>query len=208
MPIIECENCHKLVERTIADIRRKGKIYKHLFCSLECFHLYQIKEPFKTKCLWCNKDIEIKQHELKKSKTGRHFCCKSHSASYNNSIRKRTIRSKIEIQFYNLLVKEFPDLAILPNDKTMLEGLEADIAIPELKLAIEWNGIVHFKPIYGQTKLNKVKNTDNKKILLAQQKNINLIVIPDLVSNKKILNQAFKDIKNIIMNLLNNNEII
>lgn len=102
----------------------------------------------------------------------------------------------------NLLVKEFPNLKILPNDKTMLDGLEADIAIPSLKLAIEWNGIVHFKPIYGQQKLDKVKNKDTEKLKIASNKNINLIVIPDLISNDKILNQAFNDVKEIIKKLI------
>ena len=84
----------------------------------------------------------------------------------------------------------------------MLDGLEADVAIPSLKLAIEWNGIVHFKPIYGQTKLDKIQNKDTKKLKIASNKNINLIIIPDLVSNNKILNQAFDDVRNIINKLL------
>ena len=75
-------------------------------------------------------------------------------------------------------------------------------AIPELNLAIEWNGIVHFKPIYGKKKLNRIQELDNEKLKIASNKDINLIVIPDLVSNDKILNKAFNDVKNIINNLL------
>jgi sialic acid synthase SpsE len=86
----------------------------------------------------------------------------------------------------------------------MLDGYEADVAIPSLKLAIEWNGIVHFKPIYSQTKLDKIQTRDVEKLKIASNKDINLIVIPDLVSNDKILKQAFNDVKVIINNLLNN----
>ena len=85
----------------------------------------------------------------------------------------------------------------------MLDGLEVDIAIPSLKLAIEWNGIVHFKPIYGKRKLKKIQFKDAEKLKIAANKNINLIIIPDLVSNDKILHQAFKDIKNIINKIIN-----
>ena len=84
----------------------------------------------------------------------------------------------------------------------MLGGYEIDVYIPKLKLAIEWNGIVHFKPIYGQIKLDKIQTRDAEKLKIAANKNINLIVIPDLVSNDKILKQAFNDVKTIINNLL------
>jgi len=109
--------------------------------------------------------------------------------------------SKIEAKFYDLIVKEFPQLDILSNDKTMLDGYEVDIAIPELQLAIEWNGIVHFKPIYGQTKLDNIQTRDTEKLKIASNKDINLIVIPDLVSTDKILKEAFNDVKIIISNL-------
>jgi len=140
--------------------------------------------------------------EVKKSKSGNHFCSQSCAATHNNKLKRASRRSKIEAKFCNLLIEAFPNLDILPNDKTMLDGLEADIVIPSLKLAIEWNGIVHFKPIYGQTKLDKIQNIDAKKLKIASNKNINLIVIPDLVSNDKILQQAFNDVKNIIKNLI------
>jgi hypothetical protein len=84
----------------------------------------------------------------------------------------------------------------------MLDGLEVDVAIPSLKLAIEWNGIVHFKPIYGEDKLLKVQNKDTEKLKIAANKNINLIVISDIVSNDKILKQAFNDTKNIIKKII------
>ena len=153
-------------------------------------------------CANCDNQIIRQRSQFKKSKSGRSFCNNSCAASYNNKLKRKSRRSKIEIKFYNLLVKEFPNLKILPNDKTMLDGLEADIAIPSLKLAIEWNGIVHFKPIYGQQKLDKVKNKDTEKLKIASNKNINLIVIPDLISNDKILNQAFNDVKEIIKKLI------
>ena len=84
----------------------------------------------------------------------------------------------------------------------MLDGLEVDVAIPSLKLAIEWNGAVHFKPIYGTTKLKKIKQKDTEKLKIASNKDINLIVITDLVSNDEILQKAFEDCKKIINRLL------
>ena len=75
---------------------------------------------------------------------------------------------------------------------------EIDIAIPDLMIGIEWNGIVHFKPIYGQTKLTRIQEIDAEKTRLATEKGIGLIVIPDLVSTDAMIKRAFKDIVPII----------
>lgn len=197
----ECDYCKKNFNRPLKVHNQNLKLYKNLFCSLACQNLHR-RERIQTNCGFCNKLIETTSGELKKSKSGKSFCNRSHAASYNVKLKRKSRRSKIEIKFFNSLVKEFPNLDILPNDKTMLDGLEVDVAIPSLKLAIEWNGIVHFKPIYGQTKLDKIQNKDTEKLKLASNKNINLIIISDLVSNDKILKQAFQSVKDIINKLI------
>ena len=201
--IYNCDNCNIYCEKPrnyyFAAMARKQILF---FCSQRCKHKYNIKNSnIFTICSICKKHVKITKSVFNKSKTKRFFCSKSCAATYNNKLKRKSRRSKIEAKFYNLLVKEFPDLDILSNDKIMLDGYEVDVAIPSLKLAIEWNGIVHFKPIYGQTKLDKIQNRDTNKLKIAANKDINLIVIPDLVSNDKILQQAFNDVKNII-NLL------
>lgn len=190
-----CDQCGKNFKKDTFDFKRT----KHNFCSRNCNGLFQ-KCKIQVKCSNCGKIVRRTKSQLKKTKNS--FCNKSCAAKHNNKFKRQSRRSKIEIKFYNLLVKELPNLNILPNDKTMLDGLEVDIAIPSLKLAIEWNGIVHFKPIYGQTKLNKIQQIDAEKLKIASNKNINLIVIPDFVSNDKILQQAFNDVKKIINNLI------
>jgi len=192
-----CEQCYKTFDKKLNHIKRTA----HNFCSKKCCEIFRTKDRIQKKCEHCNNDLEIEQRLVKKSKTGRFFCNKSCAASYNNKLKRKSRRSKMEAKFYDLIVKEFPELDILPNDKTMLDGYEVDISIPELQLAIEWNGIVHFKPIYGQTKLDKVQTRDAEKLKIASNKDINLIVISDLVSDDKILKQAFDDVKNIIEGL-------
>lgn len=150
-------------------------------------------------CENCGIIVTRRQSDCAKNIFCSHSCC----AIFSNKRRKKSCRSKIEKKLFDLLKIAFPILEILPNDKTMLDGLEVDIAIPSLKLAIEWNGIVHFKPIYGHGRLATTKDTDAKKQVVARSKDINLIVITDLVSTRKILLQAFEDISVIIRNLLN-----
>lgn len=198
---ITCDFCDKKIQKTNSELKR----YSNHFCSQKCNRQHQVMgDTIKTTCFNCNKEITRQKSQATKSKTGNYFCSKSCAATFNNKLKRKSLRSKIEIKLYNSLVKEFPNLNILPNDKTMLDGLEIDIAIPELKLGIEWNGIVHFKPIYGQDKLNKIQSKDAEKLKIASNKDINLIVIPDLVSNDKILKQAFNNIKSIIRDLIKN----
>ena len=195
-----CPICNEEFKINNYEIKRpRTKKYKK-YCSRKCSSIGHNKKVT-TNCEWCKKEIAVIPAILKSSKSGYAFCNSSCAASYNNSIREQTRRSKIEKNFYDLLVKEFPTLKILPNDKTMLDGFEIDVAIPELELGIEWNGIVHFKPIYGENKLKIIQNRDNLKRKIASKKDINLIVISDLVSNDKILQKAFKDVKNIITQL-------
>ncbi|KKN52817.1 hypothetical protein LCGC14_0608630 [marine sediment metagenome] len=204
---LKCDYCMKMFKRLLSIhnnyINVESHKHNHIFCSRLCSNKYNTQvNTITTNCGNCNKKVIRHNSQAKKSKSGKCFCSKFCAATYNYKFKKKSRRSKIEAKFYNLLVKEFPNLNILPNDKNMLDGLEVDIAIPSLKLAIEWNGIVHFKPIYGQQKLDKIQNKDAKKLKIAVNKNINLIVIPDLVSNDKILQQAFSDTKNIINKLI------
>ena len=104
----------------------------------------------------------------------------------------------MEIMLYEMIKQEFPNLIIAPNDKKLLDGYEVDIGIPSINLAIEWNGIVHYEPIYGSVKLENIKQRDVEKREIARKKNIDLIVVPDLVSNKKYVVEAFQNIKKII----------
>lgn len=104
----------------------------------------------------------------------------------------------MEIKLFELIKKDFPNLEVLHNDKEMLVGYEVDIAIPAINLAIEWNGIVHYQPIYGQSKLDSIQMRDYEKEKQARDNGINLLVIPDLVSNDKYLNEAYMKIKKII----------
>jgi len=195
-----CDHCNVFCKKPKTYYQvAKARKQELFFCSQECTHNYY-KTTVKIICSNCQKEVYRLSSQIKKTKHS--FCNKSCAATYNNKLKRKSRRSKIEIKFYNLLVKEFPNLNILANDKTMLDGYEVDVAIPSLNLAIEWNGIVHFKPIYSQTKLDKIQTRDAEKLKIASNKDINLIVIPDLVSNDKILQQAFNDVKKIIKNLL------
>jgi len=198
----ECCNCGKKCERELrSHPKYKGDLWKgRLFCSLQCLGNFNNKTTIEP-CGNCGKLVEKIPKEIKDSKSGKVFCSRSCSASFNNKFKRKTNRSKCEKLLFNLISEKFPDLEILSNDKTMLNGLEADIAIPSLRLAIEWNGPVHFKPIYGEEKLRRIQEIDRNKLEIASRNDINLIVIPDYVSKKSFVLEVFEKIKKIINDL-------
>lgn len=113
-------------------------------------------------------------------KTSHNFCSKRCAAKYTNTHRKTGNKvSKLELYLQaNLLGYTF-----VYNDRKFCEGLEIDIYIPDLKLAFEINGIFHYKPIYGQDKLDKTQRKDKEKLDICNKKHTKLIVLKD-ESNK------------------------
>lgn len=194
----QCCHCGTTNKR---DIKHKYKKelrgQKNEFCSVECFSKFQdLSADYY--CAYCGKIVKRSPGVLRKSKSGRVFCNSSCAASYNNKVKRKSRRSKCEIMLLFMLQQEFPDHKFVPNNKTMLDGYEIDIAIPSLSLGIEWNGIVHFKPIYGQARLSEVQKRDQIKREIAQKKGITLIVVPDLVSTKARVREAFIEIAKFI----------
>lgn len=173
---------------------------KKSFCSKECFRQQETEESLRQRvtspCTECGTPIDRKPCRVKQSRNL--FCSKSCAAIFNNKRRKRTRRSKIEARFFEELQKTFPSLEMIANDQEMLDGMEVDIAIPSLQLAIEWNGIVHFKPIYGEDVLSKIQSKDKKKMRLASKSDIHLLVISDYDSAEKTFQRALREVSEIV----------
>lgn len=198
IPLV-CHQCNLSFTRDIVEYRKKLKRFGSNpdFCSRKCFVEYrsQDRNAFLLHCSQCNQAVKRTPHTLNDSKSGNHFCSTSCSAKFNNRLKRKSRRSKCEQLLFSLLQNQFPLLKIFSNDKLMLEGFEVDIAIPELNVAIEWNGIVHFKPIYGISKLDKVQERDRLKQEISQRKGVELIIVTDLVSTPKKVQEAFEEIK-------------
>lgn len=182
---LKCDNCKNDFIRPLYNVHRNNK---HNFCCIKCSTSFkkEYKEKYKKpriilNCLYCKKEVEKTKNDIRKSKTGKIFCsksCRMTHQNYNNPKKYGCRRSKAETFLCNLIKKEFPELKILENDRTILDSkLEIDIYIPDKKIAIELNGPVHYFPIYGDERLKKCQNKDIIKQEEIQKKNINLLVI-------------------------------
>ncbi len=161
-----CTQCNIVFDSKDHKYDRKRRGIHNSFCSRDCFQTYHYNNRLcvTRQCGWCNKEVVRKLKEFKKSKSKLAFCGKSCAASYNNTKKRQSRRSKCETMLFDLLRNRFPNLSMNYSDKTLIPGYEIDITFPEIPLGIEWNGIVHYKPIYGKAKLSKNTREGCRKI--------------------------------------------
>jgi very-short-patch-repair endonuclease len=110
-------------------------------------------------------------------------------------------RSKAEKFLEESLSKNFPHWKIKFNDRDILNGLELDVYIPHLSLAIEWNGIFHFEQIHKKDCLSKVQQKDAFKKDKCKELGISLIVICDRTSHMSFIKETTNNLIDMLKKL-------
>lgn len=87
------------------------------------------------------------------------FC--SHSCSGKRSSESQNKRSKNEIYFSDLCRQKFSNVL---DNVPMFNGWDADVILPDLKIAVLWNGNWHHKKITEKHSVKQVQNRDKIKI--------------------------------------------
>jgi hypothetical protein len=197
-----CSYCGETFHKTKHEIQIKSfHTYKTIFCSKKCQYQHKITK-INVICSNCGKSFDKNPNEIKKSKSGNHFCSTSCAATYNNTHKsKGNRRSKLEIFLEKELRCTYPELKIDFNQTDAI-GSELDIFIPSLKLAFELNGIFHYEPIFGRDKLNEIQNNDNRKFQACVERNIEFCII-DTSHQKYFKEQTSKKFLNIIITIIN-----
>lgn len=121
-------------------------------------------------------------------------------------VKQEYIQSAAENEIIDF-IKPFYDKPIIHGDRTVLDGYELDVWLPDIKVGIEYDGMFwhadpdRFKPddivIKGLT-AKDIWQKDKRKDLLAESKGINLYRIKekDYIENKSIcLSNLYKYIK-------------
>ena len=146
------------------------------FCSNKCQHLHTYP-PHMVTCRQCRITLRKSPSQIKRSKSGNHFCSKSCAGKWNSAHKKHgTRRSKLEKWLEEQLTKLYPDLEIHFNRKDTINS-ELDIFVPSLKLAFELNGIFHYEPIFGPEKLASIQNNDERKMQACHEQGIEFCTI-------------------------------
>lgn len=170
-----CNSTFYLPKNEILKVIASKTTYRsNEYCSNKCKHEDQKIERKTFTCSNCNTLFQRRSKEVKSKNA---FCSKSCSATYNNLHKTKGTRcSKLEKWLHKLLPNKYPSLKFLFNDKTTIDS-ELDIYIPSLNLAFELNGIYHYEPIHGQTKLTQVKSNDKRKFQACIEHSIELCII-------------------------------
>lgn len=186
---LTCNHCYATFNRSSKQMASaKCMNLKETFCSKKCFIISQ-KTKILINCKQCNSKFLKLPSQIKRSSN--HFCCRSCSTTYNNVHKTHgNRRSKLEIFLEEQIRITYPKFTLLCNDKSVIDS-ELDFYFPELHLAIELNGIFHYEPIFGESKLAQIQNNDNRKSFLCQQHQINLAIVDS--STCDYLNQVAKN---------------
>lgn len=205
----QCYQCNEIFyeyKKNIANALRSYHNQQTKYCSQKCHGLSKITKQT-IKCNNCNVEFEKHPSEIKKSKSGNHFCSRSCAATYNNKHKKHgNRRSKLEIWLEEQLNNLYPHMNILFNDKETI-GSELDIYIPSLNVAFELNGIFHYEPIYGNDKLQKIQENDQSKSKACHDLKINLCVI-DTSQQKYVKPKTSQKYLNIITTIINQRTLL
>lgn len=195
----KCDQCSKNFIREVRQIRKNSK---NCFCSKQCGYNH-IRHSIELPCGNCKKPTVRLRAVVNSSKSGFIFCSQSCSAIYSNTHKKQgTRRSKLEAWLEEQLREKYPTLDILCNQKNAINS-ELDIHFPALNLAFELNGIFHYEPIYGQDKLNKIQNNDNRKYQACIENKIELCIIDTSKFGYFKISGAMKFL-DIIINIVDN----
>lgn len=170
---LKCEFCYQSFYIRKKDILNpKGS---KSFCSQICYGKSRIRNKTFT-CKMCNKNFTRREWQAN-NRNENYFCNHSCAALYSNKHKtKGNRRSKLEIWLESELSSLYPNLNFLFNNKQVINS-ELDIYIPSLCLAFELNGLFHYEPIFGNEKLEKIKNNDERKFQACLEHNIELCII-------------------------------
>lgn len=89
--------------------------------------------------------------------------------------QRRNSRSKGE----RILSQKLIDIGLnVVTNKKMFKGFDADIILPDYKIAVHWNGAWHWKPIAGEKLLSKIKHRDDLRYKAIEECGyINYVII-------------------------------
>ena len=208
---MKCENCQKEHDGSYASGR---------FCSKECAKSFSSKikredtnkkiskklkgsghKPIEKICEECHKPFIIKWVKRKQICCSR-SCSSTHLmknglASYMGKLsvtsQSEKRRSKNEIYFSELCQISFKN--VLTN-QPIFNGWDADVILPDLKIAILWNGKWHYEKITFKHSVKQVQNRDRIKIDEIEKTGYTPYIIKDLGKfNKDFVEKEFNKFK-------------
>lgn len=145
----------------------------------------KFSKPVPKKCLGCEMEILLSKYAK--------YCddCRRKVFSLNGQrlVQFNNNRSKNEIHFANLCKTKFDN--VLEN-VVMFDGWDADVILPDLKVAALWNGNWHYIQIAKNRSLKQIQNRDRIKLKKIKEAGYISYIIEDRgKENKKFVQEQF-----------------
>ena len=208
-----CECCGRIMTEYFGSGR---------FCSKKCSntrnHSDDVKQKIKLSCTSRSKDLYDANpkycavchnkipYEMRRRKTCSDVCNRILCRPYRlkgghiggrRSAASQQKRSKHEIEFCNKCEEYFGKENVLHN-VPIFNGWDADIILPQYKLAILWNGPWHYYKVTKYHKLEQVQNRDRLKIQEIRDSGYTEYIIKDVNSSKDIVDKEFDKLLNFL----------
>ena len=184
-----CANTRQHSDETKAKIGKSGlnRVYKR---DISKNIISYERNP--NRCTQCGKALS---YNMRFRKTCSDECLHTLRSELGKKlVALQNLRSKNEIAFCQLCEQYFGKENVLHN-AVMFNGWDADIIIPDLKVAILWNGPWHYIEISKTQKLKQVQNRDRIK----QREIINCgyrpYIIEDVKREKNKVEKEFETFK-------------
>lgn len=155
-------------------------------------HLDYYSNP--RKCSVCGNILSYNQR-FRSTCSSQCFHIRQQQAGLNScKVQAEIRRSKNEIYFYELCKNYFKNVE---NNKQLFYGWDADIIIHDIKVAILWNGIWHYKKVKKQQSLDQIQARDKIKLDNIIKYGYKPYIIKDLGKyNKKFVEKKFNEFIN------------
>lgn len=194
--VCKCIVCHDPFEVSLHASSKKALCN---VCKIDAEKKNLEKQIKRSKCCVCELEFD---HYQKHKKTCSNICRKVASVRAGSKGGKKSVlsqqrRSKNETYFYELCTTKFANVL---HNVQMFNGWDADVILPDLKIAILWNGIWHYKKVHKKHSLTQQKFRDKIKVKEIKRLNFVPYIIKDMGKyNKKKVETEFK----IFLNWLN-----
>jgi len=206
-----CHRCNKLfIVKERENLHPQKLVY---FCNRNCANarnhsdetkikirnsLTKLPKPIKPKPIKIKVKIELtckecnKSFVIEKKNTKRKFCSKNCASRVagRKSVISQSRRSKNEIYFAELCCSHFEK--VLTNEP-IFNGWDADVILPNQKIAILWNGKWHYEKITKKHSVLQVQNRDRIKLNEIEKFGYTPYIIQDLGKyNKGFVENEFQ----------------
>lgn len=184
-----CANTRQHSEETKAKIGKSGlnRVYKR---DISKNIISYERNP--NRCTQCGKALS---YNMRFRKTCSDECLHTLRSELGKKLVKlQNLRSKNEIAFCELCEQYFGKENVLHN-VSMFNRWDADIIIPDLKVAILWNGPWHYIEISKTQKLKQVQNRDRIKLKEIINCGYRPYIVEDVKREKDKVEKEFERFK-------------